>query len=135
MKRDDKNFDWLQVEQEQFYTFALIISAFSLKQMKSAMLIRTQTSRRRKFNDRFLFIVFAVFVVAFSISFVLFFFSSTFAFFIDRSQRRRKEARIKLIYILNTWCHKCVRRLNEDVSMICMSSSDFRIKKCEQCFI
>ena len=109
---------------------------FSLKQMKSAMLIKMQTFRHREFNNRFVSVATSAFtsVVISSIFSASSFSSSMFAFFVDKSQRRKKEVKAKLMYTQNMWCHKYVRRLNEDMSMIYMSSSDFKIKKCERYF-
>ena len=95
-----------------------------------------QTFRRREFNNYFVFIAVSVFtfIVAFSTFFAFSFFSSTFAFFVNKSQWWKEKVKAKLIYTQNMWCHKCIRRLNENVSIIYISLSDFKIKKCKRCF-
>ena len=96
------------------------------------MLIKMQIFCYRKFNDCFIFvaIVVSAFIIISSISFTFFLFSSTFAFFVDKSQRRKKEIKVKLMYTQNTWYYKCVHCLNKNVSMIFILSSNFKIKKC-----
>ena len=50
-----------------------------------------------------------------------------------RQRRRKEEARARLICILDTWCHRCVRRFGDDKLVICVPPSGPKGQKCGRC--
>ena len=115
---------------------AIMVSTSSLGQMKSAMLIRMQAPRRRSPNGRFLPAAAAAATAAAApppapppppp-------FPPVFAPPNGRPRRRKEEARARLICILGTWCHRCVRRLGDDKLVVCVPPSEPRAQKCDRC--
>ena len=83
----------------KFYTFAIMVSAFSLMQTKSAMLIRMQAPRARGPDGRFLPAASAAPAVAPPAPPAPLPSPPAFAPPTGKTQRRKEEARARLMYI------------------------------------
>ena len=96
----------------------------------------------RDFDDRFLFAAVVVAVIAAVAASI--FSSSSFqsvrqALPSNMIKTRIKKARTKLTWYIiiidfsHVWCYRCVQRLRNDQSMMCMLSSSLRRQKCDWC--
>ena len=92
--------DFMQ-RQDKLLFFVIRVSASSLMQTKSAMLIRMQASRPCGLNDRFISAASAVAAAPPPAPSSPSSPSSVFASSTDRPRRRKEEARARLIYTLS----------------------------------
>ena len=96
----------------------------------------------RDFDDRFFFVIVVVVVIVVIV--VSIFFSFSFqsmrqTLSSNMIKMKMKEARARLtwyIIIINfshVWCYRCVQRLKNDWSMMCVFSLSLRYQKCDWC--
>ena len=98
----------------------------------------------RDFDDHFLFVVVVIVVIvvaAVSIFFSFFSQSVRQALSPNMIETKMKKVRTRLTWYIiiidfsHVWCYRCVQRLKNDRSMMCVFSLSSRRQKCDQCSI
>ena len=96
----------------------------------------------RDFDNRFLFVVVVVAVVAAVAASIFSFFSfqsmrQTLSSNIIETKMKKTKARLTwyiiIIDLSHVWCYRCVQRLKNDRSMMCVLSLSSRRQKCDWC--
>ena len=96
----------------------------------------------RDFDGRFLSVVVVVAVIVAVVVSIFFLPSSQSmrqALSSNMIKTRMKKARARLTWyiiiidFLHVWCYRCVQRLRNDRSMMCVLSSNSRRQKCDRC--